>query len=113
MTDNNKLITEINHIITTAQESDPVLVKALLGNATSVTKTQLGSVIVGVVTYVSAKYGFGWDEDTVTIISAGIAVAGGFVVHQIQLWLYRKSLQSVAQKTTQDTSPTQSTPSTV
>ena len=102
MPENKKLITEINHIITTVQETDPVLVKALLGNATSVTKTQLGTVIIGVVTYISARYGLGWDSDTVTIVSAAIAVVGGFISHQIQLWGYRKSLQLIVQKTIPD-----------
>ena len=112
MSDNKKLISEINQIITTAQETDPVLTKALLGNATSVTKTQLGTVIVGVVTYISTKYGFGWDDDTVTFISAAIAVVGGFISHWIQLWWYRKSLQLVTQKIIPDTQTAQTVQST-
>ena len=82
-------------LLNSAETADPVLAKALLGNATNYSTTRGGSIVVGAVSFISGHYGFGWDNDTVLLVSGGVALVADFVLHWWQLLSYRKTLPPV------------------
>lgn len=80
-------------LIAAAQASDPALADAILGRATSATKTQGGAAVAGVVTWIAARYGFGWDAGTDEIVAGLITLGAGLAIHWAQVRLHLANLQ--------------------
>jgi hypothetical protein len=67
------------HLISMAREASPSFAAQLQPKALVASKTVWGTILLPLLTFVSAKYGLGWDDDTCTTI-AGLVVAGCAVV---------------------------------
>lgn len=65
--------------ISMAETADPQLADFLKGKALLASKSVYGPVIVGGITYLSGRYGLGWDENTVAAV-AGLIVFGASIV---------------------------------
>jgi hypothetical protein len=79
-----------------AEVFDPVMFNALTARVTSPTKSAGSAVLVAAVTWVSGKYGFGWDGETVSIAAGLVGIASGYAVHLIEILLYRTKVVAPA-----------------
>jgi hypothetical protein len=80
------------HQLVLAKTANPVFASAMLGSAVSASKSNLGSVLIGGITLLSTHYGFNWDNDTVVVVSGGVILISNYIITQVQLWKYRKTL---------------------
>ena len=82
----------LQHLIETAKAVDPSFANALLGSVYSSGKTSLGTIVIGGLTIVSARYGFGWTSDTTAIISGILLLGINWLLQHGQVWRYRRRL---------------------
>jgi len=82
----------LHSLVATAKVESPLLANAILGDATKITTTQIGAAVAGIITWISVHYGFGWDGDTVSLVTAVAIMLGGTVVHLVQVVLYRRAM---------------------
>jgi len=80
------------HQVDIAKSVDPVFANALLGNAIGAGKTSFGSLLVGGITLISARYGFNWTPDTAEIVAGILVLVSHYCIHGYQIWQYRKTL---------------------
>jgi hypothetical protein len=80
------------HQVDIAKSVDPVFANALLGNAIGAGKTSFGSLLVGGIALISARYGFNWTPDTAEIVAGILVLISHYCIHGYQIWQYRKTL---------------------
>lgn len=63
-------------LVTKLELVDPSLAARVAGQV----QVPWGRLLVGAVTYASAKWGLGWDQTVDEVVAAGALVVGGYVV---------------------------------
>jgi CHASE2 domain-containing sensor protein len=76
-------IRNVPTLIAAAKNVDPALAAAIEGKALIQAKSPWGTVAVALVSWLAAKYGFGWGEDT-NVLVAGLGVlVGSYVMRYV------------------------------
>jgi hypothetical protein len=61
----------------------PVLAQQITGKPLAASKSPIGTVLVAAAAWASAKYGFGWDASTDTLVGGIGALIGGYLMRSI------------------------------
>lgn len=87
-------------LVAKAETDDPVLAKALTGQAQQFSVTPIGTVLTMLVSGAAARYGLGWSPEFCAVVGGAIGLGGGYLVHWAQAaWarhLLAKSARPVA-----------------
>jgi len=90
-------------LLNTAKVENPAFANVLLGDAIAASKTNLGALIVGGLTLLSTRYGFGWSTETTDFTAGAVMIASSWAIHQWRVYNYRKTLPVVPMQTTPST----------
>ena len=70
-------------LIAKAQMVDPALAEQLTNKSLLASKSPPGTLIAGVVAWLAAKYGLGWDQATCDLIAGVAVLLGGYAMRYI------------------------------
>ena len=70
-------------LIAKAQANDPALAAQLTGKSLLASKSPIGTLAAGVVTWLAGRYGLGWDDMTCNLVAGAAVLIGGYAMRYV------------------------------
>ncbi len=75
--------TDLQGLVNGMKAVDPTLAASLVEKPLAQSKTPWGTLLAGVVTWVSAKYGFGWSPEMCAVVGGAGVLVGSYLMRAI------------------------------
>lgn len=75
-----KAAQDLPSLVTTMKVVDPALADALVPKALLLSKSPWGALLGGVIGWAVTKYGLGWDQNTIDLVTGVGVLAGGYLI---------------------------------
>jgi hypothetical protein len=82
---------DLPDLIAKAKTFDPDLAASLTGKALIASKSPWGSLLGGIVTWLAAKEGLGWDETTCNLVAGAGVLVGAYLMR----WITKGSITGI------------------
>ena len=74
---------DLPDLIAKAKEVDPALAEQLTAKPLIASKSPIGTLVAGVVTWLASKYALGWDQTTCDLVAGAAVLIGGYMMRYI------------------------------